>query len=257
VPEPQSPPSLPDRQTPATVLCVDDDPAMLELVGQTLDAADGLTRETFTDPEAVLDELQEADCVVSDHEMPSTTGLELLAEVRSRNQRLPFLLLTGHDDPALISQVLDYTATEYLSKSKFATTTTLLLRRVRTLLAAHRNKAFAGRALAALDAVQYGVAIVTPDGTIAYADRSFEFWFGFDDGDLAGRSWRELFKANELDRFERSRGDTIEDGWRWSGECLVSGPDGATFTVDTTVSELADGSRVFVVSTDDSTFSAD
>ena len=147
--------------------------------------------------------------------------------------------------------MLAYSWTEYLSKCEFSTTTALLPRRVCTLLAARRNATFAGRALTALDAVQRGVAIVAPHDTIVYVDQSFKFRFGFDDGDLVGRPWRDLFEADELGHVVRSRGDAIEDGWRWSGECFVRGPDEATFTVDTTVSELADGSRVFVVSADD------
>jgi PAS domain S-box-containing protein len=250
-PVPRTSTDNPDRQRPIHVLCVDDDPAVLELLAETLADAEDVTVSTTTDPDSVVQRLDDLDCVVSDYQMPGTTGLALLDAVRSRDSTLPFVLVTTSDDPDVVATVVDTPAADYLSKRELGRAPGLLETRIRTLVTQHRNSVFTTRVLAALEAVQDGVAIATPDGTIVFADRSFESRLGFADGDLHGIPWRSLFVDDEVAAFERARGEAIDDGWRWSGECQIRDADGTATTVGITVSGLDDGSRVFVVASPD------
>jgi signal transduction histidine kinase len=100
--DPVEPPAaaLPAGQPTYRILLVDDDDlvsdsviAMLEDLGHSVMAAKSA-------PEALslLSSGVEIDCVISDHAMPGTTGLELAAEVRRRWPDLPVILATGYAD---------------------------------------------------------------------------------------------------------------------------------------------------------------
>jgi EAL domain-containing protein (putative c-di-GMP-specific phosphodiesterase class I) len=101
----------------ASILVVDDDPAVLKMTRRRLErqghrvvactsgqeALEKLTRETF-------------DAMVSDIRMPGMTGMDLLRAVREHDLDLPVVLVTG--DPALDSATaaVAYGAFQYLTK---------------------------------------------------------------------------------------------------------------------------------------------
>ena len=67
------------------VLHVDDDPAFADLTASFLRKSDpAFAVSTSTNPDEALEQFRESDfdCVVSDHDMPGATGLELLEQVR-------------------------------------------------------------------------------------------------------------------------------------------------------------------------------
>lgn len=101
------------------VLHVDDDRSFAELAAEHLDRADPeFTVETVDDPETALQRLdpQRHDCIVSDHEMPGSTGIELLHRVRERYPELPFILFTGKGSEEIASEAISAGVTDYLQK---------------------------------------------------------------------------------------------------------------------------------------------
>ena len=102
-----------------TVLCVDDDPDLVEMTAVLLEAADEQFETiTETDPCAALDRLEAdpIDCVVSDYEMPGMDGIDLLVAVRDRHPDLPFVLFTGTGSEDVASTAAAHGATDCLSK---------------------------------------------------------------------------------------------------------------------------------------------
>jgi DNA-binding NtrC family response regulator len=83
-------------QNPITILFVDDDPAILRLVGRLL-AADPFDVLTAASGAEALEMLarQRVDVLVSDLEMPEMGGLELVREARQRFPDTLRMLLTG------------------------------------------------------------------------------------------------------------------------------------------------------------------
>lgn len=71
--------------------------------------------ETLEDARAFLAE-QTPDCVVVDMHLPDGEGLELLAEY----PRLPFIVLTGHDDQTTARRALNSGAQDYLVKGNLS-----------------------------------------------------------------------------------------------------------------------------------------
>lgn len=99
------------------VLVVDDDPAFADLTATHLRTAlPRVAVEVRVDPQDALARLDRADAVVSDHDMPTMTGLGLLRVVRRREGDLPFVLFTGTDSPAVPSDAGTAGATACISK---------------------------------------------------------------------------------------------------------------------------------------------
>ncbi|SMO42513.1 GAF domain-containing protein [Halorubrum cibi] len=101
------------------VLVVDDEPGAADLAATYLERLlDGIETITVTSPTAALERLRERpiDCVVSDHDMPESTGLELLETVRSEIGEVPFLLFTGKGSEEIASEAISAGVTDYLQK---------------------------------------------------------------------------------------------------------------------------------------------
>jgi response regulator RpfG family c-di-GMP phosphodiesterase len=79
------------------VLCVDDEPVVLQLATRLLDRM-GMTAVTAAGPQAALDLFasETFDLILTDIRMPGMDGHAFLAEVRSRNPHVPVIVATGH-----------------------------------------------------------------------------------------------------------------------------------------------------------------
>ncbi|WP_435101697.1 response regulator [Halarchaeum sp. P4] len=99
------------------VLVVDDDRAFADLTAAHLRSAlPQVAVEVRADPQAALARLDHVDAVVSDHDMPTMTGIGLLRVVRRREEDLPFVLFTGTESPAVRSGAGTAGATACINK---------------------------------------------------------------------------------------------------------------------------------------------
>ncbi|MGG6239436.1 response regulator [Nodosilinea sp. AN01ver1] len=101
------------------VLAIDDDPAMLAQLRRLLPPW-GLDVVTLDDPRQIWASLKASppDLVLLDLDMPHLSGLELCQQLRQgdRWQTLPVLFLTACRDPAVIYQLYQSGADDYLPK---------------------------------------------------------------------------------------------------------------------------------------------
>ena len=100
------------------VLVVDDDPAMVAMVRHLI-KAQGLPdpKVVMTGGEALAVE-DPFDIVLLDHQLPDTTGLEVLASLRAREGRPSVILITGNGDESLAASALRQGADDYLIKDQ-------------------------------------------------------------------------------------------------------------------------------------------
>jgi two-component system, sensor histidine kinase and response regulator len=101
------------------VLFVDDDPFYREIAQDTLVSA-GYTVCMAESGAAAIDVLErnQFDLVVLDLGMPDVTGFDVINAVRAgrRNQDIPILVITGHDDAESVARAFDGGATSFLAK---------------------------------------------------------------------------------------------------------------------------------------------
>jgi len=105
--------------TGAQVLIVDDDPALLEALLETLRLRMfDLEVDTTDSGPAALERLSQTDydALVVDIKMPGMDGLELLGEIKRISPETPTILITGHGDYDLAIEALRAGAQDYVTK---------------------------------------------------------------------------------------------------------------------------------------------
>ncbi|SIQ69328.1 Histidine kinase-, DNA gyrase B-, and HSP90-like ATPase [Alkalispirochaeta americana] len=99
------------------ILVVDDDRASLLLIEKVLKHA-GYEASCHLSPSSALEAfcLDTFDLILSDYYMPQMNGDQFLAEVRSRNQEIPFIFLTGNTDIQLAVALVKQGADDHITK---------------------------------------------------------------------------------------------------------------------------------------------
>ena len=104
---------------PATILVVDDDPLILQLLQVNFEM-EGFTVITAADGQEGVERTRadRPDIVVSDVMMPRMSGLELVAELKADPElaRIPVLLLTARAQHPDVTGGLDAGADDYVTK---------------------------------------------------------------------------------------------------------------------------------------------
>ena len=109
----------PDERRQATILAVDDDPAVLEAVRFILEPH-GVKVEALVEPERFWEVLEASapDVVLLDVDMPRVNGLELCRVLRNdaRWKSVPVVFLTSRVDPTTVQAVFAAGADDFVSK---------------------------------------------------------------------------------------------------------------------------------------------
>jgi DNA-binding NtrC family response regulator len=103
----------------ARILIIDDDPALLQALPQTLRLRmSGVIVETADSAMAALERIavREYDAIVTDIKMPGMDGLTLLAEILARRPDTPTLMITGHGDYDVALRSLRSGAYDFIQK---------------------------------------------------------------------------------------------------------------------------------------------
>jgi DNA-binding response OmpR family regulator len=104
------------ESTSPRILLVDDDPDIVRLVQHVLKAHGlGPARQVTTGREA-LASLDGIDVVLLDHQLPDTSGLDVLDAIRSRPAPPAVVMVTAHGNESLAAAALRRGADDYLAK---------------------------------------------------------------------------------------------------------------------------------------------
>ena len=101
-----------------TILLVDDEPHLLELVGETLKAF-GYNVIPKSNAESALSVIQEGtdiNLVITDYRMPGMNGVEFLTTLRNILPSVPVIMITGFSSVETYLQSISLGAFEYLHK---------------------------------------------------------------------------------------------------------------------------------------------
>jgi DNA-binding NtrC family response regulator len=105
------------RQSRKNFLVVDDDNAMRELMEQMVDYL-GYHPILASDADQALQKLVNirVDLVISDIQMPGSSGLDLLRRVKAQRPDLPVLLMSGCYNDSVKRKIQQYNADGFLPK---------------------------------------------------------------------------------------------------------------------------------------------
>ena len=102
---------------PSVISVVDDDASVRGAMNNLLRSR-GYVVHTFESAEDFLGsaQLNDTSCVISDVQMATMNGLELLANMRMRGYAAPFIVITAFPDESVRSRALKAGATCFLTK---------------------------------------------------------------------------------------------------------------------------------------------
>ena len=104
----------------ATIVVVDDDPFVLELIRHIVAELPAVEVVTFDDARTALAWCQanDPDVLITDYEMPGLSGTELIAAVRKERQaaEIPIMMITASGQRAVWVEALEQGANDVLSK---------------------------------------------------------------------------------------------------------------------------------------------
>lgn len=81
----------------------------------------------------------------------------------------------------------------------------------------------------AVEAALDGIAILNEHGRFLYLNDAHLTMFGYAASELIGKSWRELYYPEEIDRIQREILPVLHKNGQWRGEVIAKRRDGSTF----------------------------
>ena len=102
------------------VYVIDDEDSVRDSLSALLNTV-GHQTETFATASDCLNEISNSEsdnprCLLIDIELPDMSGLDLLSELRRRNELIPAIVMTGHGDEDLESRAAEQNAVGYFQK---------------------------------------------------------------------------------------------------------------------------------------------
>ncbi|MDD1719483.1 MAG: PAS domain S-box protein, partial [Methanoregulaceae archaeon] len=194
-----------------SVLLVDDEPGLLD-VSRIYLGRDGEYEVSCSSsgPEAIsLLDKGHFDAIVSDYQMPGMDGIELLKQLRSNGNQIPFIIFTGRGREHVVIEAMNHGADFFLQKggdpkAQFAD----LKNAIRVAVQRRR----AEQALLQSEAMYRSIventgtacAIIEGDTTISLVNAYFAHISGYSREEIEGRmSWTSFVSPDDLARMKK------------------------------------------------------
>ena len=202
------------------------------------------------------DELRDAmdgggfDLALTEHWLPWTSGLEVLARMRRRHPDCPVIIITGSGDEAVAVRAMKSGAADYLTKAPedlaripdaieaaLARRTT---QQVRATAESGTSQTLEALQLqtAAVTAAANGIVITSLDGTVQWVNPAFTRMTGYTQKEVVGHKPTVLKSGRHDESFYRELWQTILAGDVWRGEIVNRRKDGRLYTEQMTVTPV-------------------
>ena len=225
-----------------SVLCVDDDPAYLEIMKRFLEEPGALMVTTApTVPDALRAmETDQFDAVVADYQMPVMNGIEFLRAVRAEYPRLPFILFTGKGREEVVIEAFNSGADFYLPKSgepkiRFAELKDALFEAVKK--GAGRNEFHDSeiRYRRLFETSRDGILILDAEsGNITDANPLVLALLGYSRDEVLGKNIRDLGVIGEKTLAEKTAAELKTSGYSRYDDLPLKTKDGRDIAVEFT-----------------------
>ncbi len=229
------------------ILAVEDDPGDFGLIRVYLRLAGygmNVEQNTVSWASTLADAKKQVACnipdvVLLDLNLPDSTGLATVIEMRNALPGVPIIVLTGNDNKEAAVAALKEGAQDYLVKGQYehdALGKAVLHALVRTNLEA-RLRLFE----VALNAAANAIVITDQDARIEWANPAFTQLTGFAAGEAIGHKPGELISSGRQGQpFYQALWETILSGSNWKGEVINRRKDGVLYHEEMSIAPVMD-----------------
>ena len=159
------------------LLAVDDQQDILELSQIFLEQhSENINVDTTTNPEEAITQIfeQPYDAVLSDYDMPQMTGVELLQQVRQKDQDLPFILYTGKGTEEIAQEAIEAGVTDYQQKEPGSDVYKVITNKIETAVQNYREKEQNQIFNEIVEHSENPILVTDNQSRIVYANQTFE-----------------------------------------------------------------------------------
>ncbi|MGM0519761.1 MAG: response regulator [Campylobacterota bacterium] len=232
-----------------TVIYVEDDRVVREQTSNSIEklfkefhiAKDG--QEALDTYEKLIKQKHIVDAIISDVNMPKVDGIELLKEIRHKDENIPFLFTTAYTEEKYLLQAIKYNATAYILKP---INTQELIDKVYKVCHTYyqevtikKQKEELERYLNAID----NVAIVSKadtKGVITFANDIFCEIAQYSRQELYGQPHNIVRHPDMPKAAFKDLWETISNGDTWQGKVKNQAKDGSAYYVNATIMPIFD-----------------
>jgi PAS domain S-box-containing protein len=226
---------------PADILVVDDDPGMLETLGDVLERK-GHRVHTADRGRAALDRLGQpsaVDLAIVDFELPDISGLDLLGSLKATSPETAVILISGHATLATALEAMEGHAESYLIKpldlDRLLSTVDQALSRQRLARALRESEE---RYRLVTNAMTEAVLFLDPSGHLVLANRPAETLTGYPAADLRDRPFVRLLTPDGAER-AKARLEAVRRGQTAPPiECQLLRKDGTRVWIEINISRV-------------------
>ncbi len=182
----------------------------------SLDGMDALTQFTQHNNSD-----EKIDVILSEYNIPSLNGLELLLQIRKINQTVPFIFITQETSIDLLLNSLRYDVTDYFVKPIDENE---ILRKIEEACFARQQEdeiiKYQNEIEEYLELINKVAIVYTfnSDMTISYSNNFFIELIKYDEEDLIGKDYRNLFHYEMPKVIIEEQTLTLQSGAKWQGK---------------------------------------
>ncbi|HPE55006.1 MAG TPA: PAS domain S-box protein [Bacteroidales bacterium] len=185
------------------------------------------------------------DIILSDYRLPQYNGLSALEDLKSTNENIPFIIVTGSLTEETAADSIkagawDYVVKERLFRLPTAVKNALSVKNEQTKkqMAESKLKTLS----AAVEHAPVSILITDDKGNIDYANPKFEEITGYALSEVTGKKPRILRSNEHSPTFYAQLWNTIKKGEEWNGQFRNIKKNGESFWVNATISGIKDES---------------
>lgn len=96
----------------------------------------------------------------------------------------------------------------------------------------------------AINTSHEGIAVLNDKGEYTWVNKAHEEMFGYEEGELIGKSWEVLYKSQDILFFRSQVFPLLEKDGKWSGKYVGYAKDGSPVHEEVYLTTLPDGGLV-------------
>lgn len=190
---------------------------------------------------------EKVDLIILDLELPDMHGTQVLKKIKNDPSiyRIPVLILSGTNNPELISNVLKGGASDFIQKpfniEEFVLKIDLWSQLTNDADTIHYLRQVANQYKNTIDHRAF-VTIMNPEGMLTHVNEIFCRVLGYSLEELVGQENNMILHPYMLDSGAEELWKTIEDKKTWSGKLNYQKKNGESYTANSVITPIVDTS---------------
>ena len=234
------------KNSDTDILVIDDSMFMCKQIQKTLNVRNHNSSIALTAKDG-FEKLcsQKFNLIILDMELPDKHGLELLGEIRERNEfcHIPIIILSGNNDPELIRDCLKSGASDFITKpfniEEFTLKVDLSIENNRKHTEVLCKQKILDEYKQAIDDSTI-VSKTNSKGIITFVNDKFCEISGYSKEELLGKPHNVVRHPDMPSKVFKEMWDTIQSKKPWTGIVKNLKKDGTTYYVKSTINPIVD-----------------